>query len=97
MFPHYNIHKYTWTYPEGKICNRIDHILIEDDIQVYFFNLSEGLIMIPLFGSCRSYRETGSEQMSYKEDRYGEIQSQEFKQGMLKNNIRLHSETSLQL
>ncbi|PNF19996.1 hypothetical protein B7P43_G08657 [Cryptotermes secundus] len=29
MFPHYNIHKFTWTYPDGKIHNQIDHILID--------------------------------------------------------------------
>jgi len=28
MFPHRNIHKYTWTYPEAKTHNQIDHILI---------------------------------------------------------------------
>jgi hypothetical protein len=28
MFPYYNILKYTWTCPEGKMRNQIDHVLI---------------------------------------------------------------------
>jgi hypothetical protein len=29
MFPHRNIHKYTWTFPDGKSHSQIDHILVD--------------------------------------------------------------------
>jgi hypothetical protein len=37
MFLHQNIHKCTWTYPDGKSHNQIDHVLLHTAtyIQVY--------------------------------------------------------------
>jgi hypothetical protein len=29
MFPHRNIYKYNWTFPDGKTHNQIDHILVD--------------------------------------------------------------------
>jgi endonuclease/exonuclease/phosphatase family metal-dependent hydrolase len=29
MFPHANVHKYTWVSPDGKTHNHIDHILVD--------------------------------------------------------------------
>jgi hypothetical protein len=35
VFPHHNIHKYTWTSPDGKMHNQTEHVLInKNSIQV---------------------------------------------------------------
>jgi len=32
MFPHHNIHKYTWAFPDGKTYNQIHHILLDKTV-----------------------------------------------------------------
>ena len=47
MFPHRNIHEYTWISPDGKTHNQIDHVLIDrrwhssvlDVIQIIIWSL----------------------------------------------------------
>jgi hypothetical protein len=34
-FPHRDIHKHTWTSPDGVTHNQMDNVLIEDDIHIY--------------------------------------------------------------
>ena len=47
IFPHRNIHKYTWTSSEGKTHNKKDHILIGDDVRLYsVYDLSRELTVI---------------------------------------------------
>jgi hypothetical protein len=61
MFPCCGIHKYTWTSPEGKMHNHVDHVLIDGRCLIF---QRDCLWYRPLFGSCRSWGETGSEQTS---------------------------------
>jgi hypothetical protein len=39
MFPHRNIHKFTWIAPNGKTNNHSDHILIEGRLHFSILNV----------------------------------------------------------
>jgi hypothetical protein len=46
MFPHRNIHKYTWTSPDGKPHTQIDHFLVDRRRVYLMFDLSGQQIVI---------------------------------------------------
>jgi hypothetical protein len=48
MFPHRNIYNVTWTSPDGRTHNQIDHILIDDVIQVYLISDHSGQMIVIL-------------------------------------------------
>jgi hypothetical protein len=76
MFRHGSIHKYTWTYPDGKMHNQIDHILIDGrrhssilDVRSFIrADCDTGHYLV-----VAKVRETGSEQINGYEDGYAEI------------------------
>jgi hypothetical protein len=71
MFPRCNIHKYSWTETHT---TRFYHLLTERRWHSAYVmpEFSEGLTVILITSKCEG--ETGSEQPSCREDRYGEIQ-----------------------
>jgi hypothetical protein len=52
MYAHRNTHELTWTSPDAKTRNQIDHILIGDGIQVFFISdVSEEQTLMPILSS----------------------------------------------
>jgi hypothetical protein len=81
MFPHHNIHKYNWTFPEGKTHNQIDHILVDrrrhwNVLDVQSFRAADcdsgHLVVVKV-------RERPAVNKQRSQISYGEIQSQEVK------------------
>jgi hypothetical protein len=82
IFPHHDIHKYTWAFSEGKTHNQIDHIWqTEDSIQyTWCLIFQSGWLWYWLYLVVAKLK-TGSGQMNYKEDLCGEFQPKEVKWG----------------
>jgi len=51
MFPHQNSHKYSWTSPDGKTHNQIDHILM--DRRCHSSTLNVQSVRGSLSGGCK--------------------------------------------
>jgi hypothetical protein len=100
MFPHCNFHKYTWTSPEAKTYNRIDHVLIDrrrhsSALDVRSFRRADcdtdrylvvAKVRERLAVSKRAARKVDTERFNVKKLNEGDI-----------NSIKLQSETSFQL
>jgi hypothetical protein len=83
MFPHRNIHKFTWTSPDGKLHKQTDHILIDrrwhsSILDVQLFRVAD-CDTDHYLGGNKSQGETGSEQTNNAQSSYGKVQSQEIK------------------
>ena len=68
MFPHRNIHKHTWTFPDGKTHNQIYHILTDRwHSSILDVRSFRGAEYLSLSGGCKSQGKTGSKQTSSTE------------------------------
>jgi hypothetical protein len=101
MSPHRSIHKYTWTCPDGKTHNHIDHILIDrrqhsSVLDVRSFRGADCDSDHYLAVAKVTERLTVGKQLVKKMD-VERLSLKQLNEGKLKNSIRLQSKISLQL
>jgi endonuclease/exonuclease/phosphatase family metal-dependent hydrolase len=83
MFPHRNIHTYTWTFPDGKTDNQIDHLLVDRRRHSYVLDVrlfraadcdSDHCLVVAKVRDRLAVNKQRSQEILY-----GEFQSQEVK------------------
>jgi len=94
MFPLQNIHKYTWTSPDGNNHNHIDHILIDRRCHssILMYDLSGELTVILVVAKLREILAV-SKEAAHKTD----VEIFHLRNWRLGKNFRLSSQTGLQL
>jgi hypothetical protein len=100
MFPHHNIHKYTWTSPEGNTHNKIDHVLIDRRrhsraLDVRSFRVADCDTDHYLAVAKVREKLAVSRRAAQKVDMY-RFNLKKLNEGKI-NNMRLQSQTSSQL
>jgi hypothetical protein len=64
MFLHRNIYKHTWTSPDGKTHNRVDHVMIDKEMPIQYTRCTSFRGGDCDTGGCKSERKTGSKETS---------------------------------
>jgi hypothetical protein len=101
MFPHRNIHKYTWISPEGKMHNQTDHVLIDrrwhsNILDVTCFRVADSDNNHYLVAAKVRERLAVSKRAAQKMD-IKRFNHKKINEGKLKNSTGLQQQTSLQL
>jgi hypothetical protein len=101
MFPHHKIHKYTWTSAEGKTHNQTEHVLIGGIrhsiiLQVRSFRVADcdtdHHLVVPKVRERLEVTKQAAQKIDTERFNVKKLNKR-----MLKNSIRLQSETSFQL
>jgi hypothetical protein len=101
MFRHRIIHKYTWTSAEGNAHNQIDHVLIDRRRHSSILDMrsfrgadcdTDHYLVVAKVRERLAVSKQGAQKIDTER-----LNVEKLNEGMLKNSIRLQSETSLKL